>query len=55
MLANLENEAGVARLERVSFHSYPKEQRKAMPKNVQTSVQLHSFHMLQGDSQNPSS
>ena len=30
-------------------------QRKAMPKNVQTTVQLHSFHILQGNAQNPSS
>ena len=30
-------------------------QRKAMPKNAHTTTQLHSFHMLQGDSQNPSS
>ena len=29
-------------------------QRRAMPKNVQTSIQLHSFHM-QGYVQNPSS
>ena len=29
-------------------------QRRAMPKNVQTTKQLHSFHMLQGNSQNPS-
>ena len=31
-------------LEKVSFHSNFK--KKAMPKNVQTTVQLHSFHML---------
>ena len=30
-------------LEKVSFHSNPK---KAMPKNVQTTAQLHSSHML---------
>ena len=29
--------------------------RKAMPKNVQTTKQLHSFHMLEGHAQNPSS
>ena len=28
--------------------------RRAMPKNVQTTVQLHSFHMLASDAQNPS-
>ena len=27
-----------------SFHSNPK--RRAMPKNIQTTTQLHSFHML---------
>ena len=32
-------------LEKVSFHSNLKEE-QAMPKNVQTTVQLHSFHML---------
>ena len=31
-------------LEKVSFHSNPK--RKALPKNAQTTIQLHSFHML---------
>ena len=30
-------------LEKVSFHS---NQRRAMPKNIQTTAQLHSFHML---------
>ena len=29
-------------------------QRRAMPKNAQTTVQLHSFHMLASDAQNPS-
>ena len=36
-------------LEKVSFHSNPKErqcQRKAMPKNAQTTTQLHSSHTL---------
>ena len=42
MPANLENLAEAARLEKVSFQS----QRKAMPKNFQTTVQLHSSHML---------
>ena len=30
-------------------------QRRAMPKNVQTKIQQHSFHMEQGHAQNPSS
>ena len=40
MSANLENSAVAPGLEKVSFHSNPKE------KNVQTTVQLHSSHML---------
>ena len=44
MPANLENSAVATGLEKVSFHSNPKE--RAMPKNVQTTVQLHSIHML---------
>ena len=40
---NLENSAGTTGLEKVfTFQS----QRRAMPKNVQTTGQLHSFHML---------
>ena len=42
MPANLENSSVATGLEKVSFHSNP--QRKAMPKNVQTTVQLHSSH-----------
>ena len=42
--ANLENSAVATGLEKVSFHSNP---RKTMPKNVQTTVQLHSSHMLE--------
>ena len=43
MPANLENAAAVTGLEKVfSFQS----QRKAMPKDVQTTAQLHSSHML---------
>ena len=43
MPANLENSAVATGLEKVfSFQS----QRKATPKNVQITVQLHSFHML---------
>ena len=47
MPANLEDWAVATRLEKVSFHSNPKErQRKAMPKNVHTTAKLHSSHML---------
>ena len=43
MPANLENSAVATGLEKVfSFQS----QRKAMPRNVQTTAQLHSSHML---------
>ena len=38
MAANLENSAVATGLEKVSFHSNPK--------NIQTTVQLCSFHML---------
>ena len=47
MSANLENSAVATGLEKVS--SNPKEfqsQRRAMPKNVQSTTQLHSFHTL---------
>ena len=43
MLVNLENSTVATGLEKVSFHSNPKE---AMPKNAQTIAQLHLFHML---------
>ena len=43
MSANLENSAVATGLEKVSFHSNPKEE---MPKNVHTTTQLHSSHML---------
>ena len=43
MPENLENSAVATGLEKVSFHSNLK---KAMPKNVQTTTQLHSPHML---------
>ena len=55
MPANTENSAAATGLEKVGFHSNPKEgqcqrmlkpQRRAMPKNAQTITQLHSFHML---------
>ena len=44
MPANLENSAVATGLEKVSFHS--KSQRRAMPKNAQTTAPLHSSHML---------
>ena len=46
MPANLENSAVVTGLEKVSFHSNPKDWEMAMPKNVQTIAQVHSSHML---------
>ena len=42
MPANLENSAVATGLEKLSFHF----QRKAMPKNAQTTAQLQSSHML---------
>ena len=42
MPANLESSAVAIGLEKFSFHSNP----KAMPKNAQTTAQLHSFNML---------
>ena len=42
MPANLENSALATGLEKVSFQP----QRKAMPKNVQTTAQLHSSYTL---------
>ena len=47
MPANLENSAVATGLEKVSFHSNPKE-RQCQTKNVQITIQLHSFHMLSG-------
>ena len=44
MPANLENSAEGTGLKKASFHSNPK--KKAMPKNVQTTAQLHSTHTL---------
>ena len=43
MPANLENSAGATGLEESVFIPY---QRKEMPKNPQTTAQLHSSHML---------
>ena len=42
MPANLENSAVVTGLEKFSFHS--NSQRKAIPKNAQTTAHLHSSH-----------
>ena len=42
MPANLENSAVATGLEKVSFHSSPKE----MPENAQTTTQLHPSHTL---------
>ena len=44
MSANLGNSAVATGLEKVSFNSNLKE--KAMPKNDQTTIQLHSSHKL---------
>ena len=43
MPASLENSAVATGLEKVSFHQ---SQRRAMPKNAQTTAQLHSSHTL---------
>ena len=43
----VENSAVATGLEKVSFHSNPKEtQCQRMPKNAQTTAQLHSLNML---------
>ena len=44
MPSNMENSAVATRLEKVSFSFQL--QIRAMPKNVQTTTELHSFHML---------
>ena len=44
MSENLENSAVATGLEKVSFHSNPKH--RQCQKNVQTTAQLDSFHML---------
>ena len=44
MPTNSENSAVGTGLEKISFQF--QSQRKAVPKNVQTTSQLHSFHML---------
>ena len=46
MPVNVENSAVATGLEKVSFHSSPKEMLKAMPKNAQTTTQLYSYHRL---------
>ena len=43
MLANLENSAVATGLEKISFHSNSKER---YAKNAQTTMQLHSSHVL---------
>ena len=53
MSANLENSAVTTGLQEVSFSF--QSQRRAMPKNVQTTTQLHSFHILANNAQNPPS
>ena len=42
MTANLENSAVATGLEKIGFHSNA----NAMPKNVQATARLYSFHML---------
>ena len=44
MPVNLENSAVATELEKGQFSF--QSQRKAMPKNVQITIKLHSFHML---------
>ena len=44
MPENLENSAVATGLQNVSFYSNPKE--RQCQKTVQTTIQLHSFHML---------
>ena len=48
MPANLEHSAVATGLEKVSFHSNPKERQcqRMFKKNVQATAQLHSSHML---------
>ena len=46
MPANLENSAMATGLEEFSFQFSFQSPRKAMPKNAQTTAQLHSSHML---------
>ena len=47
MSPNLENSAVATRLEKASFHSNARHcHSKAMPKNAQTTAQLHSSHTL---------
>ena len=50
MSANLENSAVATGLAKVNFSF--QSQSRAVPKNVQITVQLHSFHMLVGYAQN---
>ena len=50
MPANLESSEVATGLEKVSFSF--QSQRKAMPKNAQTTAQLHLSHMLANNAQN---
>jgi len=52
MPANLENSTMATGLEKIQNVLWVQSQRKAMPKNVQTTAQLGLFHMLAGDVQN---
>ena len=52
MSANLENSAVATGLEKVTFHSNVKGRQW---QRIQTIIQVCSFHMLQGNAQNPSS
>ena len=45
MPANVETSAVDTELEKVSFF-YSNLQKEAIPNNVQTTAQLHSFHMI---------
>ena len=56
MPTNLENSAVATGLEKVSFqgHFSFQYQRKVMPPNIQTTAQLHTFHMPgKNNAQNP--
>ena len=50
MTANMESSAMATALEKITFHF--QFQRRAMAKNVQTTAQFHSFHMLGKYTQN---
>ena len=50
MAANFENSGVATGLEKVSFSF--QSQRKAMPKNIQTTTQLHSYHTVTNNAEN---